>query len=61
MIYCLYYYDPMLYNESELNNSSMLTIVLSCTISHCCTMIYIYIIISPLIHNLQLHSLHLIN
>ena len=56
--YCLYCYNPMLYNVLELHNSSMFTIALSCTIRHCCTMIYI--IISPLIHSLQLHSLHLI-
>ena len=47
MIYCLNCYDPMLHNVSELHNSSMFTIVLSCTTSHCCTMIYI--IINPLI------------
>ena len=34
-------YSPMLYNVSELHNSSMFTIVQSCTMSHCCTMIYI--------------------
>ena len=31
IIYCLYCYDPILYNVSELHNSSMFTIVQYCT------------------------------